>query len=103
MISDEVKKNTLEYEELPLDERKDVINRITYIPGHFRIRRYETPRFRQCGKWAGKHILQSDAPANTLGSSPVSEIVIAHVIFNKYHQQQPLYRTLREFANNGLE
>lgn len=103
MISDEVKKNTLEYEELPLDERKDVINRITYIPGHFRIRRYETPRFRQRGKWAGKHILQSDAPANTLGSSPVSESVIAHVIFNKYHQQQPLYRTLREFANNGLE
>ena len=103
LVPEEVEKNPQEYEELPLDEQKDVTNRIIYIPGHFRIRRYETPRFRQLGKWAGKHILQSEAPANTLGSSPVSESVIAHVIFNKYHQQQPLYRTLREFANNGLE
>lgn len=103
LVPDEVEKNPQEYEELPLDEQKDVTNRITYIPGHFRVRRYERPRFRQLGKWAGKHILQSEAPANTLGSSPVSESVIAHVIFNKYHQQQPLYRTLREFANNGLE
>ena len=103
LVPEEVEENPQEYEELPLDEQKDVTNRITYIPGHFRILRYETPRFRQLGKWAGKHILQSEAPANTLGSSPVSESVIAHVIFNKYHQQQPLYRTLREFANNGLE
>lgn len=103
LVPDEVETNPQEYEELPLDEQKDVTNRITYIPGHFRVRRYERPRLRQLGKWAGKHILQSEAAANTLGSSPVSESVIAHVIFNKYHQQQPLYRTLREFANNGLE
>lgn len=103
IVPDEVKQNPDEYEEIALDETHDVTNRIVYIPGHFVLHRYETPRFRQKGKWAGKHIVQAKAPVNTLGSSPVSESVIAHVIFNKYHQHQPLYRTLREFENSGLE
>ena len=102
LVPTEVQKKPLEYDELPLDESRDISERLEFDGSCFRRTRYMHPRFLKKGESETSYFVTCRLPECILGNSAIGDTLPVHAICNKFCDHLPLYRQLKFFSDHGL-
>lgn len=98
----DVQKKPAEYDELPLDEERDVSERLEFEGSCFSKTRYIHPRFlRRCGD-VSSYSVTCRLPVCSMGNSAVGDTLPVHAICHKFCDRLPVYRQLKFFSDYGL-
>ncbi len=98
----EVQKKPLDYDELPLDEARDVSERLEFEGMYFRKTRYHHPRFLRKEADENAYFVTCRLPECILGNSALGDSLLVHAICNKFCERLPMYRQLKFFSDHGL-
>lgn len=98
----EVQKSPLEYDEQPVDEARDVSERLEFDGACFSKTRYIHPRFLRRAEAEDTYSVTCRLPVCTMGNSAVGDTLLVHAICNKFCDRLPVYRQLKFFSDRGL-
>lgn len=102
LVPTEVQKKPLDYDEQPLDEERDVSERLEFEGACFSRTRYNHPRYLKKGETPGAYYVTCRLPSCTMGNSAVGDTLLVYAICNKFCERMPLYRQLKFFSDHGL-
>lgn len=102
LVPTEVQKKPLDYDEQPLDEARDVSERLEFEGACFSRTRYNHPRYLKKGETPGAYYVTCRLPSCTMGNSAVGDTLLVYAICNKFCERLPLYRQLKFFSDHGL-